>query len=284
MPLEARRFIRKMRGGAQAHLLETADGRCYVVKFLNNSQHRRILLNEWIAGAVLRYLQIAVPESAIISIGREFLDANPGVSIESAKGRVPVEPGWHFGSRYPGDPGRTAVYDFLPDALVGQLGNLRDFLGVLVADKWMANADARQAIYFRARWSEYCGSEPAPARAGFLAQMIDHGFTFGGPSWEFHDSPLQGFAMRPAPYQAARTWEDFQPWLDRVRRFPETVIDEARKSVPPQWLEGDRDAMDRLLERLLQRRSRVEDLIRDAIHARPGWFPNWSCRGRRVRA
>jgi hypothetical protein len=35
-----------MRGGAQSHLMRCADGHYYVVKFQNNSQHRRILVNE----------------------------------------------------------------------------------------------------------------------------------------------------------------------------------------------------------------------------------------------
>jgi hypothetical protein len=46
MPVDACRLIRKMRGGAQAHLIQAADGHHYVVKFLNNPQHRRILVNE----------------------------------------------------------------------------------------------------------------------------------------------------------------------------------------------------------------------------------------------
>ena len=56
MPIQARRFLRRMRGGAQAHLLEADDGRWYVVKFLENPQHRRILVNEWIAGGILPYV------------------------------------------------------------------------------------------------------------------------------------------------------------------------------------------------------------------------------------
>ena len=53
MPIQATRLIRKMRGGAQAHLLECDDGHFYVVKFRNNPQHRRILINEWIASVFL---------------------------------------------------------------------------------------------------------------------------------------------------------------------------------------------------------------------------------------
>lgn len=66
MPLLARRHIRKMRGGAQAHLMEADDGRFYIVKFQNNPQHRRILVNEMIAGVFLKYLQISTPDAAAI--------------------------------------------------------------------------------------------------------------------------------------------------------------------------------------------------------------------------
>ena len=52
MPLTAVRHVRKMRGGAQAHLLEADDGHWYVVKFRNNPQHRRILVNELLCSSV----------------------------------------------------------------------------------------------------------------------------------------------------------------------------------------------------------------------------------------
>src|SRR5579862_6600108 len=112
MPVDARRLIRKMRGGAQAHLIEAADGHCYVVKFLNNPQHRRILVNEWIASVFLKYLGISTPEVAIVSIAPEFLDRNPEAYIQLGTHRSALAPGWHFGSRFPGDPARLVVYDF----------------------------------------------------------------------------------------------------------------------------------------------------------------------------
>src|SRR5690349_10916477 len=37
--------IRRMKGGAQSHLMRCEDG-YYVVKFQNNPQHRRVLVNE----------------------------------------------------------------------------------------------------------------------------------------------------------------------------------------------------------------------------------------------
>ena len=59
MPLTACRHVRKMRGGAQSHLLEADDGNFYIVKFRNNPQHRRILVNEYVSAVFLRYLQVS---------------------------------------------------------------------------------------------------------------------------------------------------------------------------------------------------------------------------------
>jgi HipA-like kinase len=44
--LHAVEQIRRMRGGAQSHLMRCSDDNSYVVKFQNNLQHRRILVNE----------------------------------------------------------------------------------------------------------------------------------------------------------------------------------------------------------------------------------------------
>ena len=73
MPFDARRMLRKMRGGSQAQLLEAADGHHYVVKFQNNPQHRRILINEWISAAFLSYLGLSCPAVAMVRITEEFL-------------------------------------------------------------------------------------------------------------------------------------------------------------------------------------------------------------------
>ena len=276
MPVHAIRLIRKLRGGAQAHLMECDDSRFYVVKFRNNPQHRRILVNEWISAVFLRYLQISVPETAIVDLTPEFLENNADISIQLGSRRVPVEPGWHFGSAYPGDPARTAVYDFIPDLLLDKVANLADFLGVLVFDKWAGNADARQSIFYRARLKQWvAGSDEYLTRTGFVANMMDHGYVFDGPHWTFADSPLTGLYFRPVVYEKVRSWDDFQPWLDRVVHFPEEIVDDAIKQLPPEWLDGDEDDMDQLLTKLMSRRQRVPDLIRDSTRGRINPFPNW---------
>src|SRR5690349_19366968 len=175
MPLTAVRYVRRMRGGAQAHLLEADDGHWYVVKFRNNPQHRRVLVNESLSATMLEYLHISAPETALIEVTPPFLAANPELYIQLGTHRIEIEPGWQFGSRFPGDPNRLAVYDFLPDALLSKVANLDDFRAILVFDKWVGNADGRQCVFYRAMLR---GANPAAGHAGFVARMIDHGYAF----------------------------------------------------------------------------------------------------------
>lgn len=271
MPLTACRHIRKMRGGAQSHLLEADDGNFYIVKFQNNPQHRRILINELVASVFLKYLQIPTPQAEFIRITPDFLAANPEVYIHLGSRRIPVQPGWHFGSRHPGNPDTLAVYDFVPDALLGGVSNLSDFLAILAFDKWMANADGRQCIFFRAQVEDWREG----AKKAFVAVMIDHGFVFNGPNWDFTGSPLQGLYPRRMVYEQVRSLDDFQPWLEQTKNFPESVVDQACRQIPPEWLEGEEDEFEHMLEKLLDRRKRVPDLIEAARTTRGNPFPNW---------
>jgi hypothetical protein len=277
MLLTAVRQVRKMRGGAQSHLMEADDGHWYVVKFRNNPQHRRILVNELLSSAFLDYLKITSPETALVELSPSFLAANAEVHLSLGSRRIDIEPGWHFGSRYPGDPSRTAVYDFLPDALLPQVVNLEDFRAILVFDKWVGNADGRQSVFYRAmvRRDDPGGTSGPSARPGFVARMIDHGFAFNGPNWDFPESPLQGLYARRVVYDSVRSLDDFQPWLDQVISFPEEVIDRAWKRIPPDWIDGEEDALDQLLSHLYERRKRLPELITACRAARTNPFPNW---------
>jgi len=272
MPLTAVRHLRKMRGGAQAHLLEADDGQWYVVKFRNNPQHRRVLVNEVICAALLRYLKISAPPTALIHVTPEFLAANPECSIQLGAAQIAPEPGWQFGSQYPGDPYRIAVYDFLPDALLGQLANLDDFRAILVLDKWVGNVDGRQCVFYRAMVRR---PDSPGGHAHFVARMIDHGYAFNGPHWDFPESAVQGLYARKLVYSEVRSLSDFQPWLDLVVHLPEEVIDQAWKAIPPDWVEGEEDALERMLEHLYQRRARVPELIESSRDSRVCPFPNW---------
>ena len=276
MPLRATAFLRKLRGGAQAHLLRASDGACYAVKFQHNPQHRRILINEWIARAVFHQLRIATPEVAVIDLTAEFIREHPDLHIRLADRMTQPEPGWHFGSRYPGDPDQMAIYDFLPQRTLAAVANLHDFRGALVADRWLGNADARQCVFFRARVRQWAPSVAAHgSRVDFVALMIDHGFAFNGPEWTFLQAPGFGQYPRPEVYANVNGLSAFEPWMEQVRYFPESVLEAALREIPPAWLGDDGDRLDAMLEQLLRRRTEVPRLVEACRQSQRNPFPQW---------
>ena len=265
-----------MRGGAQAHLIEADDGAFYVVKFRNNPQHRRILVNESIAASILTHLQIAAPDCQFVSLSPSFLAANPDINISLGTRKAAVEPGWHFGSKHPGNPDTMAIYDFIPDALLAQVANSEQFRAVLVFDRWVANADGRQSVFFRAQLKDWLVLPGVPPRKlGFVVSMIDHGFAFNGPHWDLPESAITGLYPRRMVYETVKSLNDFDPWLSRVRNFPDEVIDSAIRRLPPEWIEDDFEALEKLMESLIRRKKRIPELIEECRKAQGNPFPRW---------
>lgn len=275
MPLEAVRWVRKMRGGSQAHLIVASDGLHYVVKSKQNAQHRRILVNEMVANVLLTYLEIPTARAGIIHLSAEFLADHPSIAINIGSRVEPVLPGLHFGSQMPVDPDRFAIYDYLPDVLLRQVANLRDFLGILVFDKWVCNVDSRQCVLFRAQVRDWLAGDHGPKKVAFVAMMMDHGYIFGGPHWELEDSPLAGLYSRPLVYEPVQGIQSFEPWLERIRNLPLDILDKAFREVPEWWLNGDRELLEQLLEKLYRRRKRLTAIIEDCKTARVNPFANW---------
>ena len=184
MPL-AIEHIRRMRGGAQSHLMRCEDENYYVVKFQNNPQGTRILANELLGTRLAARIGLPVPGAAAVEVRPEMVALTEDLVIQLGRGRVPCTPGLEFGSQYPGNPAATVVYDFLPDDQLRDVENLSDFAGMMVFDKWTCDTNGRQAIFLR---------EPGAER--YRAIMIDQGFCFNAAEWNFPDAPLRGIYAR----------------------------------------------------------------------------------------
>src|SRR6266478_116455 len=129
--------IRRMRGGAQSHLMRCSDGHHYVVKFQNNPQHRRILVNELLGTRLAARLGLPVTPVAIVHVSEELIRLTPELCMEMPRARVPCQPGPQFGSRYPGDPRRLTLHDFLPD---DQPPEDRDYRAAMIDQGFCFNA------------------------------------------------------------------------------------------------------------------------------------------------
>src|SRR3974390_3056465 len=100
MPVQAVQHVRRMRGGAQSHLMRCADGNYYVVKFLNNPQHTRVLANDWLGTRLAEAIGLPVPATDIIEVDPRLIQHSSELRIELGGQRTMIASGPSFGSRY----------------------------------------------------------------------------------------------------------------------------------------------------------------------------------------
>jgi hypothetical protein len=255
--------IRRMRGGAQSHLMRCSDGHYYVVKFQNNPQHQRILVNELLGTRLAGRLGLPITPAEIIYVDQELIRLTPELCMEMPRARIPCQAGLQFGSRYPGDPRRLALYDFLPDAQLGAVENLYEFAGMLVFDKWTCNTNGRQTLFFREELRNLHTQRndretTEDAHGDYETVMIDQGFCFNAGEWNYPDAPLRGLYARNRVYEGVTGMESFSPWLERLENsITERLLEKIRSEIPSEWYEDDYDAVTRLLEQLYRRRTQV---------------------------
>ena len=272
-PLKAVEQIRRMRGGSQSHLMRCADENYYVVKFQNNPQGTRILVNELLGTRLAALLGLPTTPTAIVHVHEDLIRLTTELRMEMPRNRqalcyVPCKPGLQFGSRYPLDPHRVIVFDFLPDKQLVEVRNFQNFAGMLVFDKWTCNIDGRQTIFYNAE-----------VGAPYTTEMIDQGFCFGGIEWNFPDAPLRNLYARKVVYEPVRDINDFEPWLTKLEtEINEQIIIDIAKDIPPEWYESDSASLQRLLERLDLRRNTVRELLWSTWKSSRHFFPNWNSR------
>jgi hypothetical protein len=256
--------MRLMRGGALAHLMYGTDGHFYVVKFRDNPQHSRSLASELLATRLARRIGLPVPEPQVIHVAASVIAGSSALAVQTAGQAVPCCSGSHFGSRYAIDPWRGQVFDYLPQETLLRARNLATFVGALAFDRWTCNADSRQAVFWKLSRQQI-----------YSVSFIDQGACFNGAEWSFHDSPCHGIYCNREVYWRVRGWESFEPWLSRIEAIDDAEVWEHAKEIPPEWYDGKRDALDRLIATLHKRRSRIRELIAATHRSTVNPFNNW---------
>lgn len=264
-PLRAVEHIRRMRGGSQAHLMRCSDGNYYVVKFQDNPQGTRILVNELLGTRLAGRLGLPIAINHVVVVPEALIRYSEEMVFELASGSTPCTGGLCFGSRFPVNPRQVQVSDLLPGSLFCDLENISEFCGILVFDKWTCNTDGRQAVFFR--------REQSPV---FRAVMIDQGMCFNGAEWNFPDAPLRSlYRIHPA-YERVCGMDDFEPWLTRLEtEINADVLSDIADGIPPEWYAFNSASIQGLLERLNHRRGKVRELLSLACESSPRVFPNW---------
>jgi hypothetical protein len=249
-----------------------ADGHAYVVKFQNNPQHLRVLVNELMATKLAAAIGLAVPACDVVEVTDWLIDNTAELDMDLGARRERCRPGHCFGSRLVGGLMPGHLVDYLPEEQLNEIRNPEEFAGILALDKWTCNTNGRQAVFSRkAREKKYA------------ATFIDFGYCFNAGEWVFRDSPLRGVYARNAVYREVTGWENFEPWLGRIETLEPDAVWGVAETVPPEWYEGDVGTMESLVEQLLKRRSRVREMIESFRNSSREPFPNWGRSKEKVR-
>ena len=242
-----------------------ADGNLWVVKFKNNPQHLRVLANELIATRIAEAVGLSVPKTDVIEVSEWLIKNSAEMVVDLGRGvRERCAGGLQFGSRFVGGLMPGQVVDYLPEPQMDEVRNLSEFAGMLAVDKWTGNCNGRQAVF-----------ERRPRERKYRATFIDQGYCFNAGDWTFPDAPLRGVFARNQVYARVRGWESFEPWLSRVEEFSGETLGKVAEEIPPEWYGGDPRVIERLMESLLQRRSRVRELIGQFRESDREPFPLW---------
>ena len=263
MAVTAVQHVRRMRGGAQSHLMRCSDGHLYVVKFQGNPQHTRVLANEMLATRLAEAAGLPVPATDVVEVSGWLIEHTPELRFELPGGSRECTAGLQFGSRYVIAPAEGLIYDYLPEHMLERVRNLGAFAGILALDKWTCNANGRQAAFWK-----------RSRERKFTVSFIDQGYCFNAGEWTFPDSPLRGVYARNDVYREVTGWESFHPWLGNIEGMELERMWRCAEDIPTEWY-GESWQMEALVEKLAERRSRVAELIMQFRESSRKPFPKW---------
>jgi hypothetical protein len=135
---------------------------------------------------------------------------------------------------------------------------------MLAIDKWTCNADGRQAAFWRKMREKK-----------YSASFIDQGYCFNAGEWTFPDFPLRGVYPQNEVYARVKNWESFGPWLSRVEMLNNDLIWKIAGEIPPSWYGNSWNELQGLVERLIERKTMVRELILAFRESPRRPFPEW---------
>lgn len=222
----AERLIKKIIGtSTEPCLVRCSDGNSYYVKFAQNPEGPRVLVNEFVAGSLAVLLDLPVPKFKFIHVHQEFIDTY------STELPYPVTAGIHFGSQEV-----KKVLVITNGKMLDEISNREIVPMLLLFDHWIHNVDRDKN------------------KGNLLLNMstkelmvIDHTHVFEiGPLWDavqlrhrIAESSialldLEGFVYRKLIRFVSGN-DPFAPALDRFNSLIEESVASIVAEIPEEW-------------------------------------------------
>lgn len=76
-------------------------------------------------------------------------------------------------------------------------------------------------------------------------------------------------------YAGVTGWKSFEPTLTKAEEADVVDLWRCAECIPPEWYQFDREGLERLVEILYRRRSKIRNLIAAFRDSERNPFPNW---------
>lgn len=223
MPIRPVRYLGPLkRGWTYPQLILFNDGHKYVVKFKNNRQGDKVLVNEFVAGNLAQHLRLPVPKFTIVHIPYEFIQRTPLKTFG-------FQPGFQFASRY------IENGFCYRKKLSSRVINSNHLIGMVAFDHWVNNTD-RNIRNLLLESVQPRSSHP------YKVWMIDHGNCFP----ECHKWSIESLRQPPhrinTPFYQKLFQEDIRRknrvlsrYVNKIYQLPIGVISKTIGSLPDDW-------------------------------------------------
>lgn len=227
----------------------TSDG-YYIVKFAENKEGIKVLINEYIVHEICVLLSINTPKAALIQISNKFHDVMLGNDI------VTIEPGLAFGSKI-----IPQVSAFFSHRQIKDVVNAETLFDMILLDHLIDNRDRDTNpgnILF--------------CREDGMVYLIDHERVFGaGSCWDYHSlknsapiDEIKNFIDSTSIYSHIRPYHDFDRLIedsaDKFKVVTKQSLHDIIYNVPSEWRLSMQDK-NGLLEYLYARFQQVDYLV-----------------------
>ena len=246
-------------GGSKSQIMVADNKKKYVIKFRNNPQGSKLVVNEMVVNELATLLKLPSPEGVVANLSDEFIAA---ANIGTLDGMM-IESGKHFGIEY-----KENFYKNPPKSLFNKVKNNNTFAGVLILDIWTNNND-------RNNDGNYLILDEK--EEGYSFCIIDHGHCFGQPQWTENITDNVGKWDKnyiPELVEDITNMESFDPYLQRLHNIEDKIIEDIVNNIPTVW-DISKNEKNALINYLSAQRNKVEEIL----ELNKTIFPNWKEEG-----
>lgn len=232
------------------HRVRCNDNITYVVKFAQNPQGIKALINEYVCARLAKNLDLPIPDFSLVHITQELIN----VSIKNIKLEDKVQPGIHFGSRE-----LNKAIPLTSSDLIEYAENKMDIAKIILFDHIIANEDrcanTRNLLFDMEKRR---------------ITIIDHSHAFElGCIWDAiqlrqrFNTPFRVYNLKGATYSKLIPYieeHSFYTMVDKISNLSRNDIESLFNGLPDEWFCPDEDK-EALTQYLYDRITRVDELM-----------------------